>query len=169
MARDDDTVTGPPVELLSRLEPWDHPQRINPGPHNLPPPGQRPALKPFVPLLPGPGMLPGPALPPGPAAKVIDGADYPLLAGESVRAVGLAAIVVVPSPTALRNMLGFRNSGATNITIAFGTQATANSWLFLTPNQMLLFDTRVPQDEVWALSDAAGGQLTCVSSNYTPP
>lgn len=113
-------------------------------------------------------MLPEPPGVAGPPQPINDPSTFPTLAGEGIFLVGTASIVVVPSPTNLRNFLGFRNSGATNITIAFGNAATANSWLRLTAGQIVLFDSRIPQDEVQALSDAAGGQLTCVSSNYTP-
>jgi hypothetical protein len=62
--------------------------------------------------------------------------------------------------TGVRNFLMFRNSGATNLLFGFGSPATLNSTLRVTPNTIVLFDTVVPQNDIWVLSDAAGGQLS---------
>lgn len=158
----------PPVELASPLQPFRHPQFIPPGPHNLPPPSQRPGARVFTGIA-ASDLAPSVA-PMGPLTPTFDRSRFVLLAGEGLTlAIGtVAALLAVPSPSQLRSFLGLRNSGATNLFVAFGVQATVNSWLRLASNQMVLFDTVVPQDEVWVISDAPGGQLTAVTSNYSP-
>lgn len=163
----DEVKTGPPVYLLSGRQPWESPQSLGDGaPHNLPPPIARPGLRTFQPVM-DPG-LPAPLGPPGPSTPVDDKYRYAEFNGEQVVAVGVADVLALVEPPQRRNLLMFRNSGATNLFIAFGSVATANSVLRLTSNQMVLFDTVVPQDEVHCISDVAGGQLTIAVSNYAP-
>lgn len=167
MARDDDIVRGPPVHLLSNRLPFEHPQYIGPGPHNLPAPIARPGQRGFIPVA---GLPPGMAPPDTPPMPFDDKYRYATLSGESIVAVGVASVQALQEPAVRRNLLGFRNSstGGQNIFIAFGANATTNSFLLLTPNQMVLFDTVVPQDEVYCVASAAGGQLTVAVSNYVP-
>lgn len=152
-------------------EPWDSPQYIGPGPHNLPPLGQRPGAVGFIPAIGMPTPTSdGPIAPP--PTHITDSFHDAKLAGEQVVAVpNGSSLSVLPEPAYKRNLLGFRNSSATatpNIFIAFGTNATANAFLRLTQNQMVLFDNAVPQDEVFAFADAVGAQLTLVVGNYNP-
>lgn len=76
--------------------------------------------------------------------------------------VVLAPNTLVPfllSPPGKRNMLTLRNAnalGGANIYIDFGKIANAFSPLFIVPGQTVLFDTVVPQNDLYAFSDAAG-------------
>lgn len=98
------------------------------------------------------------------AASVV---SFPLA---NVPQIGVAdSVLFLTQPSAQRNMLGFRNaSAAGNIYINFGAQADANSWLRLAPNDMLLFDTVVPQDDLYAIADAAGCVLAVSYSTFDP-
>lgn len=166
MSRDDQF---PPVELLSDLEPWQAPQYLPGAPHNLPPRMDRPGMRVFSPAsLPG-GLTPAPSDPGGPVAPVFDKHHYADLNGEQVIAVGVASVQVLAESSTKRNMLGFRNSsaGANVIFIAFGSNATTQSWLRLAQNEMVLLDVVVPQDEVYAISDAAAGSLTVIAGSIS--
>ena len=116
------------------------------------------------------GGLPTPPQPgePGGAVMVFDAHRYAWFRGDQVVAVNNAAdTLVLPQSDPLRNMLLIRNSSATaNLYISFGKQADLNSPLYLTPNQMVLFDTGVPQDDVHAYADAAAGQISIAFSTY---
>lgn len=81
-------------------------------------------------------------------------------------AVGVSSLKFLDQTNAPRNLLGFRNAsaGTQNLYIDFASEATAQSWLKLIPGQMILFDTVVPQDDLYAISDAAGGILAYVYS-----
>lgn len=140
----------PGVPLLGRISPWPMgPSSLPDGPNFNPRPQQAP-----------PGT-------PGGPVPVFDAHRYAYLRGEIVMAVPTTAggVLVLAAPDVLRNTLMIRNSSATaNLYIAFGTQATVNSILYLTPNQIVLFDTVVPQDDVWALGDAAAAQITLAFS-----
>lgn len=80
--------------------------------------------------------------------------------------VGVSSLKFLDQTNAPRNLLGFRNAsaGAQNIFIDFASEATAQSWLMLVPGQIILFDTVVPQDDLYAISSAAGGVLAYVYS-----
>jgi hypothetical protein len=101
--------------------------------------------------------------------EAFDESAFCLLNGELVFPVGTSSVLLLPQASALRNFLGFRNSSsaAVEIYIAFGVEATLNSWLRLTQNTIALLDTRVPQDSIYAICSAAGGQVTLVQSTTT--
>lgn len=63
-------------------------------------------------------------------------------------------------PTNKRNYLALRNNSTTaNIYVEFDRDATTHSVIRLTPNTMILFDVVVPQNDIYALADAAGAEL----------
>lgn len=159
----------PPVDLLSNLEPWESPQYIPGAPHNLPPRLDRPGARIFSPASLPSALTPPPSDPGGSPVPVFDKHHYTDLNGEQVIAVGVASVLVLAESSTKRNMLGFRNSstGANVIYIAFGTNATTLSWLSLDPGEMLLLDSVVPQDEVYAISDLAAGSLTVVAGSIS--
>jgi hypothetical protein len=70
-------------------------------------------------------------------------------------------------PIGKRNTLAFRNASVTQIIfIGFGGNATTSSWLRITPGMIVLFDTVVPQDDLYVISDAASGVLAYAYSTY---
>lgn len=165
--RDANSGVGQPVRLLSEREPWQSPQGLGPGsPHVLPAPLMRPGQRTFAPAINAPYTPPGVAG--GPAVPMDDRYHYADMNGEQVVAVGLASLMVLASPAFRRNILAFRNSGTTNLFLCFGNDASQSSVFRLAPNVMILFDTVVPQDDVFCISDAAGGQLSIGVGNYTP-
>jgi hypothetical protein len=50
--------------------------------------------------------------------------------------------------------------------IDFNSQATTGSWLAITAGQIILFDAVVPQDDLYVISSAAGGQLAYAYSTF---
>lgn len=146
-------ATRPVVPLLGPILPWPM------GPSALPDTPRGPSLRPRQPL---------PGEPGGPVA-VNDAHRYAELRGEVVVAVPTTAggVLVLAAPDVRRNMVMIRNSSATaNLYLSFGIQPTTASILYLTPNQIVLFDTVVPQDDIWALADAAGGQVSLAFSTF---
>ena len=65
-------------------------------------------------------------------------------------------------------MLAFRNasSGAQNIYISFGSQASTLNWLKLVPGQLVLFDAVVPQDDLYTIADGAAATLVYAYSTF---
>lgn len=134
----------PPESFAQDRSAWDGPQRLDGSPRNLPNQTTRP----------------------GAAAGGLIGVTAPHWYSNLIEGVAPAGVVAT-QPAALaqvapgvRNFLMFRNSGATNLFIGFGSPATANSTLRISANTVVLFDTVVPQNDIWVLSDAAGGRLS---------
>ena len=73
--------------------------------------------------------------------------------------VGVVSRLIIPQSAARRNFLAIRNASpaAEIIFVAFNVEATTSSWLRLAPNQIALFDTVVPQNNVYVISDTATG------------
>lgn len=67
--------------------------------------------------------------------------------------------LIIPQSSARRNFLAIRNAspGVEVLFVSFNVAATSESWLRLAPNQIALFDTVVPQDNVYVISDSATG------------
>ena len=65
---------------------------------------------------------------------------------------------LLDQPISVRNFLAIRNSSASaNVYVGFGTDANpASSWLKLAAGTIILFDTVVPQDDLYFVGDAAG-------------
>jgi hypothetical protein len=72
------------------------------------------------------------------------------------------------APIGRRNFLGFRNasSGGQLLYIEFNAQANAGAWLTLNPGVILLFDTVVPQDDLYVISNGAGALLSYAYSTF---
>lgn len=99
--------------------------------------------------------------------EVFDPHRYARLVGEQTIAVAIVApgTRVLTEPDTRRNMLLLRNASATaNVYVSFGNEASLNSPIILTPGQMVLFDTVVPQDDVFAFADAAAAFITVAQS-----
>lgn len=145
----------PPVQYVSDLLPWESPTYIPPSPHNLP-------------------ARPDPALGTttrnslgGDTANIREIYRYASVTSLSVT-VGTTSIKFLDQPIGKRNFLGFRNAstGTQNIYIDFNGLATTGSWLVLTPGQIILFDTVVPQDDLYVIADAASAVLAYAYSTF---
>ena len=111
-----------------------------------------------------PSTSPGPA---GGAAPVSMSHAYASIISAYTN-VGIVSALFLLQPAAKRNFLALRNASATaNIYIEFSNQATTNSWLELLPAQIVLFDTVVPQNDLYAIADAAGAVLAYGYSTTT--
>lgn len=147
------------AELLSPWAPVNVPQVLSGYPHNLPPRRDRPRWDPFT------GMgTPGDAPSTGPGAFPGDWTYDPHHYAELIQgnlAVGLASVQLLSEPASRRNFLSIRNSspGTEVIFVSFGSAASALSWLRLTANQIVLFDTVVPQNDIYVISDTATGAV----------
>ena len=145
----------PPVDWLNKREAWKSPQYIPGYPHNLPAKAD---------------------------AAVQTTSNFPgysdnVSVTESYRFASFVDLSIITSTTSVkfldqpigkRNTLGFRNSSATNqvIYIGFGGNATTSSWLQINVGTLVLFDTVVPQDDLYVISDVTGGVLNYVYSTY---
>lgn len=164
----------PPVGLLSELAPVDHPQFLPSSPHRLPPLGERPPKRELQTMLYGPVGF-GPQASPGAPADAVDTNTFErhryatLIEGNT--GVGLASAQFLQEPNTKRNFLGLRNAsaaGGANIYIGFAKEASVASWLVLIPGQVILFDVSVPQDDLYAVADAAGALLSYAFSTFSP-
>lgn len=163
------------VSMQSQLSPWEHPQRVDSSPMRLPPNGSR-LVWPIDTLigdssttvLPDAGgdNLPAPLLPVIPDSQteqwITDPHHYAkVISGLFVPGIVNAANTLQPflvSPPGRRNWLTLRNGnaiGGANIYVDFDKSANVNSPLFIVPGQTVLLDTVVPQNDVYAFSDAA--------------
>lgn len=167
-----------PAVTLEGREPWYSPQYIPGNPSRLPGRSQRPAL-PARTLVgesgedrQGVGILDGgvqsavsqsrtPRMQRGDAGLIF------LTPGNLDLPVGLRSYQFIALAENERNFLMMRNNGASNIFIEFGRDASIYSVIRLSPNQIITFDLRVPQDDVYALSDVAGGALSYSFSQVT--
>lgn len=139
----------PPVQPIEGLTPWGQPQTM---------PARPVAFEARRLRQQGPGVIP-----------IFDAHHYGKFNGSNpVSVPNGSSLLVLAEPTGLRNMLMFRNASAVaNIYLDFGTDAGLFSTVRLTPNTMLLYDTVVPQDDVYAYADAASAVLSYSFSNVS--
>lgn len=157
----------PPVDLASTLAPWDSNPRplIDTGAAGG---MHRPSR------VPGIATVRESARAAESAQSVFEAHRYARIV-EFVSPVAVAGSALLQSPIigqsdALRNMLMLRNSSATaNIYVSFGVPASLNSLIRLTPNTILLMDTVVPQDDIYAFADAASGFVVIGFSTIVRP
>jgi hypothetical protein len=145
----------PPVEYLSNRQPWSVPGYIPPNPHNLPSRGES-----F-----------------GPNTAQTLGLDQTANIREVYRYANVNSVSItvdnesfkfLDAPIGRRNFLGFRNAstGGQTIYIDFNSQATTGSWLELAAGTIILFDTVVPQDDLYAIASGPGGTLAYAYSTF---
>ena len=139
--------------------PWSNPNYIPGAPHNLP-------------SRPDPAVASSSAgaaglVAPGESINIRESYRYASLITVSLT-VGTTSIKFLDQPIGKRNMLGFRNAstGGQIIYIEFNGTATTGSWLQIQPGTTVLFDTVVPQDDLYAISDLAGGTLAYAYSTF---
>lgn len=146
-------MNNPPVIPGPFLEPWptrDNPQSFRPARPNFPIQG-------------GGGV----SVPPGSTA--VYSVDFAaVFNGTKVFPVTTDSELILSAPNTYRNLLYIRNSGAAVIFIDFGQDATTTSIARLEPNEQLLFDTRVPQDDIYVIG-AAPSTVSVAFSVIAPP
>ena len=180
----------PPVRFIDNLDPYGHPQYIpGNSAQQRPPSGTRDNSAPTAsgfdrqaiapnalnsfPVLnntPGGGNAPPGTLIAPPSVSPVAGSMDPVSMRDLhhyAQVIGLNFSIATTSakfldqPPTRRNLLMLRNNSATaNIYIDFGKDATTNSTLRITPNTVILFDTVVPQDDLYAIADAASAFLS---------
>ena len=156
MATNQNDPNFPPVEWLSPLEAWSSPTFLPGAPHNLPQessiaPAQNTSQFAFT----------------GDTVNVREAYRYASLQDISLT-VGTTSVKFLDAPIGKRNMLAFRNAstGAQNIYVSFGAQATTSAWLKLVPGQLVLFDSVVPQDDLYTIADGAAATLVYAYSTF---
>ena len=135
----------PPVDWLNKREAWRSPQYIPQYPHNLP------------------SNFPGYA----DNVSVTESYRFASFVDLSIITT-TTSVKFLDQPIGKRNTLGFRNASAGSqvIYIGFGGNATTSSWLEINPGVIVLFDTVVPQDDLYVISDVTAGVLSYVYSTY---
>lgn len=177
----------PPVGYLSPMMPWESPQFVPGAPHNLPSKGDRPNQHGYLigggqsllsedsglvdfsmPSFPSTALqspLPNEVPSSGPLTipdkQIIrDPHHYANIIGNTIPVDAASTGVFLSSPITRRNFLSLRNAGATVIFIDYGKDPTAQSWCAIPAGGLIIFDVVVPQDDLYALSSAAGGVLS---------
>jgi len=152
-----------PVDWNDSRAPYYDPNYIPPDPHNIPNRSdllRRPSPD-YVGDIPSSGELPaGHHVP-----TIRDPHHYATLislySAVPDATMPEQSILILPQSNVKRNFLGIRNpSAAVDIYINFGTPASVNSWLVLTPGQTVLFDTVVPQNDMWILAEGPAGFIS---------
>lgn len=145
----------PPVRPLPILRPWSAPQTADPTAENR-------RL--------GVAAASGALLEARQAAAVREAHRYATINGSLVYTVSTTPLQVLAASQNYRNFLAMRNNGAANIFVEFGREASSNSTILLVPNQIILFDTVVPQDDVSAVGSAASElSLSFSNVNFLEP
>lgn len=151
----------PPVHLLSALEPFSAPQQ------NVYGLGRDAGVE-FV--RPEEVARQPETAPSGQVVKVSNAQQFAYMISQQVT-VNTDSVKILDQSAVTRNLLGFRNTHATiGVWIDFGSNANQNSWVYLPPGGTgaILFDNVVPQDDVYAVANAAGGTLTMIYSTFNP-
>ncbi len=141
---------------LSVIEPWQSPTFLTPAPHNLPKRTD-----------PGTTTQSAGITQSGETVPIRDNYRYASLVTAGL-AISTTSIKFLDQPIGKRNFLSFRNASTAGqiLYIEFNSQATVGSWLALNPGTLVLFDTVVPQDDLYVISSAAGGQLAYAYSTF---
>jgi hypothetical protein len=145
----------PPVGWLNRREPWTNPQFIPPYPHNLP--AKADAAVQTTTNFPGYSST----------VSITDPYRFASFVDLSIITTTLS-VKFLDQPIGKRNTLGFRNASTSNqvVYIGFGGNASTSSWLQINPGVIVLFDSVVPQDDLYVISDVTAGVLAYVYSTY---
>jgi len=130
----------PPVRPLPILRPWSAPQTSDPTAENR-------RL--------GVAAASGALIEARQATAIREAHRYATINGSTIYDITTDPRQVLAAPQNYRNFLAMRNSGTANIFIEFGREASSNATVLLSPGQIILFDTVVPQDDVSAVGVAA--------------
>lgn len=100
-----------------------------------------------------------------PAAAVREAHRYAQINGSVVFNITTASQLILPAPQNFRNMLILRNVAGNPINLDFGRDADANAPVQLVAGGILLFDTVVPQDDLYAVGIGGTATLSVGFSN----
>lgn len=140
----------PPVRPLPTLDAWSAPQKLDAQPEQ-----RRMAV----------AIASGAAAQARSATATREAHRYAQINGSVIFQITTTPQLVLPAPQNFRNLLMMRNTGANVLYIEFGRDASNLSTIQLQPNQIILFDTVVPQDDVSAVTGAGTAQLSLSFSN----
>lgn len=149
----------PPVSLLAPRELVAEPQRL---------PGSPSAFTAQAVIRPSGFAAQAPSFSPTEtsAPRVFDSHHYANVSDLFNAIPNGSSILILEAPSGLRNYLMLRNCSATaNIYIGFGNDASPNSTLKLEAGQIALFDTVLPQNDLYAYGDAVSAFLAFSYSN----
>lgn len=140
----------PPVRPLPALTPWSAPQTIEAVPEIR---TMRPAI------------ASGAVVQASESAPVREAHRYAQINGSVVYAITTQSQLVLPAPQNFRNMLILRNVAGNPINLDFGRDADANAPIQLVAGGILVFDTVVPQDDIFAIGIGGTATLSMGFSN----
>lgn len=98
------------------------------------------------------------------AQPVREAHRYAQVNGSVVFQITAVSQNVLAAPQNFRNMLMLRNTSGASIFVDFGRDASQDAILNMPPGTTILFDTVVPQDDVYAFSPL-GATLSIAFSN----
>jgi hypothetical protein len=143
----------PPVRRLPGLTPWSAPQTLE----------AIPEIRRMA-----PAIASGAVVQARDAAPVREAHRYAQINGSVVFPVSVTSRLVLPAPQNFRNLLIVRNStalGGQTVYLEFGREANGDSAIELTPGGTILFDTVVPQDDIYAIAPGGPTSITVSFSN----
>ena len=153
----------PPVGWLNKREPWQNPQYIPGYPHNLPAKADAGLPSGSGSALPTTTNFPGYSS----TVSITDPYRFSSIVDLSIITT-TSSVKFLDQPIGKRNTLGFRNASTASqvIYIGFGGNASLGSWMQINPGTIVLFDSVVPQDDLYVISDVTGGVLAYAYSTY---
>ena len=131
----------PPVRPLPTMKPWSAPQTIEAVPEIR---TMRPAI------------ASGAVVQASNSAAVREAHRYAQINGSVVFQINDRSQLVLAAPQNFRNMLILRNVSGNPIFLDFGRDADLNAPIQLQSGVMMVFDTVVPQDDIFAVCGPAG-------------
>lgn len=140
----------PRVQPLPTMRPWSAPQTVEAVPEIR---AMRPAI------------ASGAVVQASQSTPTREAHRYAQINGSVVFAITTASQLVVAAPQNFRNMLIMRNVSGSPISIDFGRDADANAPIQLVAGSTLVFDTVVPQDDIFAVGIGGNAILSIGFSN----
>ena len=141
-------LPGQPVGFMPGAAPFSAPQYT----------GGNPGINPPTDATPGMSSILGFS---GPVAPVFEAYRLArVISGTELFSASLASRKFLPEQNNPRNFLAMKNIGTGLIYIGFGQQANANAFLSLAADAFILFDTVVPQDDIFCSASATTAILS---------
>lgn len=140
----------PPVRPLGARTPWSAPQTIEAVPE----------VRTIRPAIASGAIVQARA-----AAAVREAHRYAQLNGSVVFNITQVSQLILPAPQNFRNLLILRNVAGNAVCLDFGRDADANAPIQLVAGGILLFDTVVPQDDIYAVGIGGTATLSVGFSN----